>query len=520
MRELLTQESELKGTSPSSPSQVVSNDILSGFQSFRSRIRRYAGVYGKRAACLGLCAAVGLSLYSYVAVPAAVQVIRVNTVQTTETLGATGKIRGEKSADLGLDSSGVVRHMYVREGDRVTAGAPLLSVDTSALDARIDASQAGVATAQAELAKAARGALPSEMEQARAELRKAESVGRARITQSQARLADLQSGARSQEVAAAQAELRRHEAILRNAQSDYNRTKSLVEQGALPRAKLDQATTELEMARAAVAAQKEQISLLKAGSRPEQIAQAKAALTEAQASRDTSVRAAREKLNTLLALPRPEDVAAARARVRQAQAQLRQDHAVRAKTELRAPFDGVVADILVEQGQSVSPGQNLIAFQEIGRPVVQVETDEENLGVLAPGMKAVVTSGAYPGKSFDAVLYDLGSEVDSERGTITIKLRPTTQVTWLRPDLTVDVNIITETGARRIILPPDTVTRADGEPAVLVVKNGQTEPVKVTTGAVGPDGVVVFGELADGDRVVRNASDVEPHDAVRVTRES
>ena len=514
----MTGESELVATPPRSVSDNASiKDLSSRYPAVSARIGHYLRTYAKRLAWAAVTVATGLSLYLYVSAPASVQVVTINTVEATETLGATGKVRGEKVADLGLDTFGVVRGISVREGDAATAGQLLLSLDTTQLDAEAAAARAAVASAEAELRRASRPALRSEIDGAKAELARSDSVGRARIDQAEARLADVQSGARPQEIAAAQAELQSRKAVLKKAEKDLKRTQLLVKEGALAAARLDQATTDVETARAAVTAQQESVNLLKAGGRPGQIAEAKAAVVEARASRDTSVRAARERLNALLAIPRPEDVAAARARVNEARAKSSRTLALRAKSEIRAPFDGVVADLLVEQGQSVSPGQKLVTFQQIGKPIIEVETDEDNLGVLSPGMKAVVSSGAYKGRTFEAILYDLGSEVDSERGTIQIKLRPTGSVEWLRPDMTADVNIITKTAAKRVIVPPDAVTRVGDSSAVLVVSNGETVSVPVTTGAVGPEGVVVFGKLKDGDQVVRHASKVGPGEPVRIT---
>ena len=517
MREFLSDEAELVAAPPPSvPDNAAIKDLSPPHPAVSARIRHYLRTYAKRLAWTAVVVATGLSLYLYVSAPAHVQVVSISAVETTETLGATGKVRGEKVADLGLDTYGVVRGIYVRDGDTVKAGQLLLSLDATELDAAAGAARAAVTSAEAELRRAARPPLRSEIGQANAELARSDSVGRARIAQAEARLADLQSGARSQEIAAAQAELQSRKAVLEKARKDLKRTEVLVKEGALAQSRLDQAATDVETARAAVTAQEQNVDLLKAGGRPQQIAEAEASVAEARASRETSVRAARERLNTLLALPRPEDVAAARARVAEARAKLGRALALMARSEIRAPFDGVVADLLVEEGQSVSPGQKLITFQQIGKPIIEVETDEDNLGVLSPGMKAVVSSGAYPNQTFEAVLYDLGSEVDSERGTIQIKLRPTRSVAWLRPDMTVDVNIITKTRAKRIIVPPDAVTRVGETSAVLVVNDGETVPVSVTTGAAGQDGVVVFGSLKDGDQVVRNASKVGPGEPVRV----
>ncbi len=154
----------------------------------------------------------------------------------------------------------------------------------------------------------------------------------------------------------------------------------------------------------------------------------------------------------------------------------------------------------------------------MSRPVIEVETDEENLSVLSLGQRAVVSSDAYPGRTFDAILYDLGSRVNPERGTITVKLRPTERVSWLRPDLTVDVNIVTRGNVRRPVLPPATLTKAGGRSVVLLIRDCKTVALPVRTGAAGPAGVSVFGELKDGDLVARDASEVGPDVDVKCVR--
>lgn len=477
--------------------------------------RSIARAHLKRAIWAAAVAALGLSTYLYVSSPAPVNVVVVRTVVAQETLGATGRVRGEKSVDLGLDMSGIVRAVYVRNGDNVRAGQVLLSLDQSDFLAGAEASRAALRSAEAELARVSRPPLQSDIRRARAELDQAQSVGAARVAQAKARLQDLKQGTRSHEIAEAQAELQRQKALLSKAQSDYQRVHRLVSQGAMARSALDDAATNVETSKAAVSAQEQRVSALKAGSRPSQIAEAEAALAEAKASRDTSVRAAREALNSLLAQPRPEETRAARAKVEQARAELRRATNTASKGVLRAPFDGVIADLPVEEGQSVSPGQRLVVFEEISRPVIEVETDEANLKSLRVGQRAIVSSDAYPGHSFDAVLYDLGSRVNADRGTITIKLRPAKRVAWLRPDLTVDVNIVTGAKAPRIVLPADTLTRADGKQVVYVVRHGKARPVPVTPGAIGSEGVAVSGDLSDGDLVIRNAANVEANGDVK-----
>ncbi len=213
-------------------------------------------------------------------------------------------------------------------------------------------------------------------------------------------------------------------------------------------------------------------------------------------------------MKSLTAQPRPEDVWAARAKVDEARSELVQTSDMRNKYDLRAPFDGVVADLVVEEGQSVSAGEKMIVFHEAGRQIIEIETDEDNLAALKLGQTAVVSSDAFPGRTFDAVLYDLGSMVNPERGTVKIRLRPVGPVDWLRPDQTVDVNIVIRRGVRHTILPADTVIRYQRHPVVLVVKNGVAIPVPVVSSAAGSNGLVVSGKLRDGDLIVRKAENV------------
>ena len=505
------------------PDQGANDGLWDGTRPEAPSVWRRAGsllrANSKRLVWAAAVVAAGLAAYSYVSSPLRVRYAVVKTITTAETLGASGKVEGERVARLGLDIPGVVRSIYVKEGDTVAAGALIMSLAKSELDAKVRSARNAVTSALAELARASRPPLSSEIREARAELSQAISVGQARVAQAQARLGNLKSGSRPQEIKQAEAELKRTKQHLAKVQQDRDRIEQLVNEGAVAQSDLDQARSEVDSAQTDMVVQEQRLSLLKAGPRPGEVEEAEAALAEAKASRDTSVKAAQERLNTLLSLPRREDVEAARARVDEARAQLAQAGEARSKSDLRAPFEGVVAGIPVEQGQSISPGQTLVVLHEMAKPVIEVETDEENLSVLSVGQQAVVSSDAYPGRTFNAALYDLGSQVNPERGTITVKLRPLDPVTWLRPDLTVDVNIITRRNVRRTVLPPDTLTKAGGRSVVLVIRDCVTVPVPVRTGAAGPVGVAVYGDLKNGDIVARDASEVEPNvDVVCVRR--
>jgi len=199
----------------------------------------------------------------------------------------------------------------------------------------------------------------------------------------------------------------------------------------LHRARLEQAVAEAE---AMVAAQEQILARLEAGSRPEEIDQARAeaaaAAAEAESARATYERqrkmleqhvtspetaevaraaarsatartkAAQAALALLLAGPRQEDIAQARAELQARRASLGLARERLADTVLYAPADGVVRDRLLEPGDIASPQTPVITLAMIDPVWVRAWLPEPALGKVAPGMTAEIQTDSYPGKSY------------------------------------------------------------------------------------------------------------------------
>jgi len=132
--------------------------------------------------------------------PPGADVIRVVRQDVAPVVKATGVIKPMVGAEVrvGSSASGVVTHLYVRVGDRVTKGAVLADVDSRELDARREAAEAAVRLAKANL-EYAQADLGRKQELftsgviARAELdlaQQAYAVAEQQLQQAQANLAD------------------------------------------------------------------------------------------------------------------------------------------------------------------------------------------------------------------------------------------------------------------------------------------------------------------------------------------
>ncbi len=143
-----------------------------------------------------------------------------------------------------------------------------------------------------------------------------------------------------------------------------------------------------------------------------------------QARRDKeladSVLAAAE--NQLAALKGPQKELA-ELQVAQAQNDLRKAEIDLRDTVLRAPFDGQVIEHFAHKGEFVQAGQHILTFIPASpRVYFDIQVDETNIGKLEPGQEATISSPAFPGKVYDAVVERITPIVDIQRGTFNVRL--------------------------------------------------------------------------------------------------
>lgn len=190
----------------------------------------------------------------------------------------------------------------------------------------------------------------------------------------------------------------------------------------------------VDKASAAVAAQQQVLARLLAGSRPEEIAEARAQVAAAQAtminaestwkrqeslaaqqyvsrqSADNAAAAlktaranaehAQQALSLAIKGPRKEDIAAARQMLQADKAALSLAQRELVDTRLYAPDTGVVQDRILEPGDMVSP-QTPVFTLALDNPVwVRAYLPEKALGQVRLGMKANIQSDSFPGKTF------------------------------------------------------------------------------------------------------------------------
>jgi HlyD family secretion protein len=203
----------------------------------------------------------------------------------------------------------------------------------------------------------------------------------------------------------------------------------------------------------------------------------------------------------------------------QAEAALEVAEARLAQTRIVAPAAGVVLRRSVEPGDAVTPGRALMVLLRDGETELGVTPDERYLADLRVGQRGVASAEAFPDRPFPVEVSWLAPAVDALHGTIEVKLRVPTPPDYLRPAMTVSVEVEVARRAGALTLSPEAVHgAATAAPWVLVVGADRRAARRaVTIGLRGQRVVEITAGVSEADAVVPASAPVAVGQRVRPT---
>ena len=221
--------------------------------------------------------------------------------------------------------------------------------------------------------------------------------------------------------------------------------------------------------------------------------------------------------------------AAARQRAGQALAQVRSSKVNLDYAILTSPMDGVVTAKRIEVGETAVPGiQNaagtvLVTVSDMSKVEAEMQVDEASIPNVKAGQQAVVHIDAYPGKSFDAQVTEVGGSPIIQTSTneaikfkvkVWIKNPPLT----IKPGLSAQADIYTGEKDNALAVPIQALVMRDiplksgetiqpGQPreeeGVYIIKDGKAKFVTVKTGLMGDLDVEVTSGLKGDEQIVQ-----------------
>jgi membrane fusion protein (multidrug efflux system) len=192
------------------------------------------------------------------------------------------------------------------------------------------------------------------------------------------------------------------------------------------------------------------------------------------------------------------------------------------KSSVRAPFSGVIDDVISEQGSVVSPGQSqLMRIVNLRDMYIETDVPESYISSVSKN-KDVLVEFPVLGKTMNAKIRQTGNFINPANRTFKIEIAVPNKDRAIKPNLTAKLKINDYTNENAILIPQDIISEnANGEQYIYVVKDKNekyaiADQVIIETGKTQGDVIEVLKGLEndveiiqEGARSVRNQQEVE-----------
>ena len=184
-----------------------------------------------------------------------------------------------------------------------------------------------------------------------------------------------------------------------------------------------------------------------------------------------------------------------------------------AKTSIRAPFSGVIDDVMTEQGTVVSAGQSQVfRLVNLGDMYIQADVPESYLPDVTAN-KSVEVYFPILGEKVETKVSQVGNYINPNNRTFKVELDVPNKNGNIKPNLTAKIKINDYTNEEAILIPQSVISEnANGEQYIYVT-NGTDNPkeaiakrVIVETGKTQGDFVEIINGITNGDTIIKEGA--------------
>jgi membrane fusion protein (multidrug efflux system) len=178
--------------------------------------------------------------------------------------------------------------------------------------------------------------------------------------------------------------------------------------------------------------------------------------------------------------------------------------------QIRAPFDGIITARNINLGAYVGPGRGtdpLLVLQDQKRMRLVISVPESSTGGL--NNKDVVTFGvtALPNRKFTAQITRLAGALDTKLRSERLEMDVYNKDKQLLPHMFAEVDIPLPSRDSAFVVPKLAVVTSTEKVFVIRVVDHKAEWVDVKKGPIAGDLIEVYGDLKNGDEIVKQASE-------------
>ena len=182
------------------------------------------------------------------------------------------------------------------------------------------------------------------------------------------------------------------------------------------------------------------------------------------------------------------------------------------KTAVRAPFSGVVDDVITEQGSVVGAGQSpIMRIVNLSDMYIEAVIPEQYLTSVKEGSDVEVNFPVL-GTTTKEKIRQAGDFIDPNNRTYKVEIGVSNKEGNIKPNLTAKLKINDYTNEKAILIPQSVISEnAEGEQYVYIAndikeKNAIAKRIIVETGKTQGDFIEITNGLKDGDAVIKEGA--------------
>lgn len=409
--------------------------------------------------------------------------VKVKRGKADITVVATGIIRPEREVKISPKTTGLLKELLVRQGERVKTGQLLARMDDSNL------------VGQAESAKGAYLAALDNYEK-------------------------MKAGNRPQEVAASFYQEQKARQGVNNAERNISRLKAQMEAIRATLARDEQfAVTQAFLANNGAISDQDRINAqTQARVSRSNLLAAESELAQAQMAKsqsETDLSTIQQQNNMMKSGFRKEDVAAAQHNASQAKGSLTQIESLMRDTRILAPFDGIITQKYADAGAIVTPttsssttsatSSSIVALA--GRLEMVAQVSEANITKIKVGQDVEITATAMPDKVFHGRVTQIAPAAIVTTNVTTFEVHAAlleSAEEELLAGMNVSANFKVGHEENALTVPAVCVVSRKGQAGVFVPDaKGEPQFKEIKTGATLGRTVIVLSGLKEGDVVLK-----------------
>lgn len=487
---------------------------------------------------------------------------RVTRGSIEETVSAAGNVAANSQSTLTFISSGRIAEVLVVEGERVDTGQVLARLESGSQERAVARAEAALGTAQSRLDQAQRPASEAEFASAQAGLDGAKanlerllagateedlesaklnveaagnqlSNAQAALTSARANLTRLLAGPTELDLESAKLSIdaaknqlwgaqAQRDSIAGSPQQSPGQKDSAEAQVHVAEVGVDQAllaqermlepptAEDVAMAQSQVDSAKAQVHSAEVGVEQALVAQEK--MLKPPTAEDVNITQsqvdqAEAQLAQLREKPRAEDVALALAQVDEAALALAQARELLDDSLITAPFGGTILTVSVNPGEWATPGVPAIVLANMDDLVLDVNLDEIDVALVAPGQMARISFDALPKEEATGTIRSISPAATNVGGAVAYRVEMAFAAGDLpvRLGMTTNVDIVTGREENALLV-PNRAIRSDRDAGRYYASRksllGGAEEVEVWIGMRDDEHTQILSGLNEGDTLV------------------